>query len=84
MERVWGQSSHLGSPSRGRMCECRGSRREETRIWTRTSRRRARVGKSRDGFPSSSSGPDKFEGSDLDGAGESGDGDDESVELDPK
>jgi len=61
-----------------------GSRREETRIWTRTSRRRARVGKSRDGFPSSSSGPDKFEGSDLDGAGESGDGDDESVELDPK
>jgi len=52
-----------------------------------TSRRRAGVGKSQDGSPSSSSSPDKYEGSeqsDQDEAGESGDGDEECVELHPK
>jgi hypothetical protein len=58
-------------------------REEETWIWTFASRRRAGVGKSRVGSSSSSSGPDKYEGSGQDRAGESGD-DEERVELNPK
>jgi hypothetical protein len=49
-------------------------REEETRIWTRTSRGEQGVGKSRDGPTSSTSGPDKYEGSeqsDRYGPGES-------------
>ena len=48
---------------------------------------RAGDGKSRDVPPSSTSGPDKYEGSeqsDQDGPSESDNGNEESVELDPK
>jgi hypothetical protein len=78
-----GQSSHLGSPFRG------GGEGAEGEVVARGGdsdldsyfEGRARVGKSRDGPPSSTSGPDKYEGStqsDQDGPGESDNGDEEN------